>query len=103
MTSPEFMGYLIVGLAALLTLLTGLSTFVSKPVNELNRLVTMLNARLEGIEEDVKEVQKAVREQESHDRGSHTRIWTKFNSQDETLFEHEKRIGRLEHRNNKEG
>lgn len=103
MTSPEFMGYLITGLAALLALLTGLSTFVSKPVNELNRLVTMLNARLEGIEEDVKEVQKAVREQESHDRESHTRIWVNFNRHEETLSDHEKRIGHLEHKNNKEG
>lgn len=103
MRSPEFIGYLVGGLVALLTLLTGLSTFVSKPVNELSRLVTMLNARLEGIEDDVKEVQKAVREQESHDRESHTRIWVKFNENDKTLCDHEKRIGHLEHKSNKEG
>lgn len=103
MTSPEFIGYLVGGLVALLTLLTGLSTFVSKPVNELSRLVAMLNARLEGIENDVKEVQKAVREQESHDRESHTRIWVKFNKHEDTLYDHEKRIGHLEHKSNKEG
>ena len=97
---PEFIGSLVIGLTALIGLISALNNYVGKPVNELNSSIKALNVRIENLAADVTCVETAVKEQEMHDRASHSRMWTKHNEHDSRLNDHEKRIGRLEHIDN---
>ena len=97
---PEFIGSLVIGLTALIGLISALNNYVGKPVNELNSSIKALNIKIESLAADVICVETAVKEQEMHDRASHSRMWTKHNQHDERLNDHEKRIGRLENINN---
>ena len=94
---PEFIGSLVIGLTALIGLISALNNYVGKPVNELNSSIKALNVRRENLAADVTTVECAVKEQEAHDRESHSRMWDKHNQHDNRLNDHEKRITHLEH------
>lgn len=97
MKDPEMLGNLVIGLGILIALITALNNYVSKPVSELNRTIAALDA----MNEDVRNVEAAVKEQEIHDRESHSRMWVTHNDHNRRLNDHEKRISSLENRKEK--
>ncbi len=71
--------------------LVGLAAAIVKPIVSLTQSITKLTVVVEGLCEDQEE-------QKQHTKECHQRIWAYNEAQDQTLNDHEKRIGKLEQR-----
>lgn len=90
MSEVEFIGYMVAALASLLGLFSVFFKMILKPLTEIARDVN--NAV-----QDIKENKEAIQEHKQNAKESHRRIWNQITEQDETLNDHERRIGILEH------
>lgn len=97
MTS-ETLGTLVLGLTALAGLIYSLSKLVSEPINRLDKSVSAFAVQVEILSKTIGQIEDDVKDQEAHDRESHSRMWTKHNQHDERLNDHEKRINILENK-----
>lgn len=81
-----------------LVALVGLFFTVGKPILSLNRNIVELNLTMKQQGTDIKRNSEELEDQKKHARESHKRLWEHNNEQDETLQDHEHRIGALEHK-----
>lgn len=81
-----------------LVVIVGLFFTVGKPILALNRNIVELNLTMKQQGTEIKRNTEEIEDQKRHARESHKRLWEHNNQQDETLRDHETRIGALEHK-----
>ena len=101
MDSTYFIGYLVVGLVALIGLFVAMNNAFTKPVNDLSTNLVKTNMSMERLNEKLEDMSKrmssdilAVKETGSIER---KRIWDDQTKQDKIIEKHESRINNLEH------
>lgn len=82
------------GVVTVVIALVGLIVTVAKPVITLTKSITTLTVVVKALESDVEEQRKQAID-------SHSKLWAHNTEQDNTLTDHERRIGILE--SHKEG
>lgn len=102
MTEAEFMGMLVVALAGLFALFRAVGKPLISGVTELTKSITSLDASVNRLQSDMAGIKKDMEKETEHSSQSRKRLWEHNEEQDEKLEDHEKRIFKLELKNEEE-
>ena len=78
--------------------LVGLFFTIGKPIMDLNSNMVKLNVSMEAVNKRADKQEKELEEQKRCAHDSHKRLWEHNVQQDETIRDHEVRIGSLENK-----
>ena len=102
MTEAEFMGMLVAALAGLFALFRAVGKPLISGVTELTKSITSLDASVNRLQSDMAGIKKDMEKETEHSSQSGKRLWEHNDEQDEKLEDHEKRIFKLELKNEEE-
>lgn len=102
MTEAQFMGMLVVALISLFALFKAVAKPLIKGLTELTKSITMLDASVNRLQSDVANIKSDIEKETEHSSQSRKRLWEHNDEQDEKLEDHEKRIFKLELKNEEE-
>lgn len=102
MTEAEFMGMLVAALAGLFALFKAVAKPLIKGLTELTKSITSLDGSVNRLQSDMADIKKDMEKETEHSSQSRKRLWEHNEEQDEKLENHEKRIFKLELKNEEE-